>query len=94
MHSQSYKEDNRLFLQHLFLDVFKNKDDCILKSCPLDLYTPKSSTHNAVTQEVNIEFARQVIREDVEIVNADPFTYNYVKEIVGGVNKTVDDLEI
>lgn len=71
-----------------FVDVFKLRDDCLKGSCPLDSYTPLSCTYDAVTQDITFRMKRVLVRDDLEIVNADAFTYYYLRQLYPPHNTT------
>jgi len=69
-----------------FFTTFKFKDECGA-SCPIDLYKPLACNYNAREQDIEIKMVRQVIRADVDIISADPFTCWDINDIE---NRTED----
>ena len=62
-----------------FFTTLKFKDECGA-SCPIDLYKPLACNYNAQKQDIEIKMVRQVVRADVDIISADPFTYYDIKD--------------
>jgi len=72
-----------------FVEVFKYREKCLDGACPIELHTPVSCVYNAIKQDIYFKLKRRLVRDDVEIVNADPFTYYKIPQLEGAdENKT------
>ena len=64
--------------------LFGYEDKCLTSTCPADQHIPLKCKFHAIDQNVELTMRRRMIRDDVEIVKADPFTYFKIQKKANG----------